>query len=366
MTTTIIKTVKPSGGDYTSLANWETGQQANIVAADQVQECDCYSMVDTAAVSLTGWTTDATHYLLIKGADSDKTTSNTGVYSTSRYRLEVSDAVNISATDVFVRFDYLQFKLTVTTASTEALFLSTDSLGSCIFYVSNCVFNLQGTSTNGANAMVSNSTKNTVYMWNCLAYNPSTATYASSNAATIQCGAGGTISIYSCTIIGGYKAFYTEGAAVTIKNCYGAIIATGATAYATSGGSFTMTTCASSDTSGSAGLQSIARNTTNFKNVTNGSEDYHLAGTGSALYHAGTNTSGDAAPLNFTTDIDGNSRGTTWDVGDDQYSSGTSTYDTPYIVVGNTWYTIINAYETKSGVWEQAQTAQITISHAWV
>jgi hypothetical protein len=39
------------------------------------------------------------------------------------------------------------------------------------------------------------------------------------------------------------------------------------------------------------------------------------------LYHVGTNTSGDSAPLNFATDIDGQSRGTTCDVGDDQYVS---------------------------------------------
>ena len=37
----------------------------------------------------------------------------------------------------------------------------------------------------------------------------------------------------------------------------------------------------------------------------------------SPLQGAGTNTSGDAAPMNFTTDIDGDTRDSTWDIGAD-------------------------------------------------
>jgi hypothetical protein len=54
---TITKTVKPSGGDYTSLSNWEAGEQADLVAAGNIAVAECYSMVDTTPVVVDGWTT---------------------------------------------------------------------------------------------------------------------------------------------------------------------------------------------------------------------------------------------------------------------------------------------------------------------
>ena len=37
MPTTVTKTIKPSGGDYTSASAWEAGQQGNLVTGDTVQ-----------------------------------------------------------------------------------------------------------------------------------------------------------------------------------------------------------------------------------------------------------------------------------------------------------------------------------------
>jgi hypothetical protein len=74
------------------------------------------------------------------------------------------------------------------------------------------------------------------------------------------------------------------------------------------------------------GLQSIAYNTDTFVNVTGGSEDFHLAADGlSPLQGTGTDTSGDAAPMNFTTDIDGDTRDATWDIGADAAAGGAAT-----------------------------------------
>jgi hypothetical protein len=103
---------------------------------------------------------------------------------------------------------------------------------------------------------------------------------------------------------------------MTCKNCY----ARADPGYAYSG-TITKTTCASADTTGSAGLQNIAVNTTNFTNVTAGAENFDLP-LGSALIDVGTDTSGDAAPLNFTTDIVARTRGATWDIGAFEYVAG--------------------------------------------
>lgn len=126
----------------------------------------------------------------------------------------------------------------------------------------------------------------------------------------------GNSNFYSCTILHStYTGIdNTDGTSVA-KNCY---VGGGAYQdYSVGGGSLTLTTCASSDTTGSSGLTSKAVNTTNFVNVTAGSTNLNLPG-GSALLGVGTDTSGDAAPFNFTTDINGTTRTVPWSVGADE------------------------------------------------
>src|SRR5688572_11801988 len=66
----IIHTIIPGGGgDYTTLPAWEAAQQRDLVAADQIAVAECYAGASTAgACVLTGWTTDATRYTIIRAA----------------------------------------------------------------------------------------------------------------------------------------------------------------------------------------------------------------------------------------------------------------------------------------------------------
>ena len=67
----------------------------------------------------------------------------------------------------------------------------------------------------------------------------------------------------------------------------------------------------------------VALDTDTFVNVTGGSEDFHLAaGTGSALYGTGA-APGGSAPLNYTTDIDGETVAT-WCIGADSRPAAAS------------------------------------------
>jgi hypothetical protein len=71
MPTTIVKTVKPAGGgDYTSLAAWEAGEQADLVGLDQIRVAECYPGTDAAwgGVEVSGWNTDANRYPVIRAA----------------------------------------------------------------------------------------------------------------------------------------------------------------------------------------------------------------------------------------------------------------------------------------------------------
>ena len=85
-----------------------------------------------------------------------------------------------------------------------------------------------------------------------------------------------------------------------MKNCY-----SGNSSVDYSGA--TTTTCASSDTTGDTGLQNIAHDTATFANVTPATADYRLVAD-SPLIGVGTNTTGEASPLNFHTDFEGGRR----------------------------------------------------------
>ena len=146
----------------------------------------------------------------------------------------------------------------------------------------------------------------TIKVWNCLIYN---FHHSNSFIGAIYKSGAGTTEIYSSVIIGVDKAVYRGSGTLIFKNCYAGASLGSASYYGTS----TKTTSASEDTTGSIGLQSILYSTDTFTNVTLGSEDLTLA-EGSPLIEAGTDTTGDAAPLNFTDNIAGETRAS-WNVG---------------------------------------------------
>jgi len=69
MATQLKKTVKPSGGDYTTLNACLAANQQDLVAADKYFDVEIdgtWASADTTAVAgLTNYTTDATRYINI-------------------------------------------------------------------------------------------------------------------------------------------------------------------------------------------------------------------------------------------------------------------------------------------------------------
>lgn len=157
-----------------------------------------------------------------------------------------------------------------------------------------------------------------VNMYNCIIYNLGSA--AGSSPVKNH----GSSKFYSCTFLGNSSSIVTfdqsddsDGNGDTIcKNCY----AGGASFQdydITAPATITMTNCASSDTtaSGTAPIDSVPASTATFTSVTANSQDLALAVGSSLAAGAGANTSGDASPFNFTTDITGASRGSSWSIG---------------------------------------------------
>lgn len=290
MATTVTSTIKSSGGDYSSLSAWEAAKQANIVTADEIQQAECYSFADTTRVDIDGWTTDSTRYIRIYTPAAERPA--TPAWDAAKYTLTASfngDGI-IGVYEDYVRIEGIQVRNTDTGTDAQGVIRA----NSCVeLRVSNCILR------DGRYGLwaYSGATK----CWNTIIYGGASGAVNVNNAADCY--------LYSVSSYGGADGFRIQSGTTTVaKNCYARYYPAG----------WTKTTCASEDTSGTSGLQSISYNTTNFTNVTGGSEDWALP-SGSALVNVGTNTSGDSAPFDFVLDFSGDTRSGTWDIGADEY-----------------------------------------------
>jgi len=124
-------------------------------------------------------------------------------------------------------------------------------------------------------------------MWNCIVFNV-IGTYG----IRVDNYGGEVLNLYSCTVIGSatYGVRGASSTTINAKNCYSG----GFGSDYSSGGTLNLTTCASADHTGTSSpdLHAIAVNTTNFTNVTAGSENFALPA-GSALIGVGTTLTDD-------------------------------------------------------------------------
>lgn len=316
--TQLKKTVCPSGCDYTSLESCMNANEQNLVTADKyfdVEISGTWSSADTTAVTIHNYTTDATRHINIYTTGSAR---HQGKYSTSYYRLVSNANPFVYILSNFVTLDGLQIKDTKTSSGTYqygALLANADyiTIKSSIF-----ISDLTGDATTNAVVQISGDSRHFTIRNSILQ-----GLACPAIAFAPYYGTGANQVFENCTLIGSstvsiLRVSYTGNYGYTVKNCYGVNLDSGTVypslTYAV------ITTSASSDTTGTSGLQNISYSTSNFTNVTSGSEDLHLV-SGSALINAGTDLS-----ATFTTDIDGDTRSGTWDIGADEYvSSGGST-----------------------------------------
>lgn len=98
--TRYVNTNSTAGGDgttsatsganraYASLSGWEAARQRNLVTADEIEVVECMGTnADTTACDISGWTTDATRYIVIQCTGANR---HTGVWDTNKYRLDVA------------------------------------------------------------------------------------------------------------------------------------------------------------------------------------------------------------------------------------------------------------------------------------
>lgn len=353
MPTVRTVTVKSSGGDYTSLAAAEAGEQGNLVTLDRQTDIECYASAagDSTQVTIDGWTTDATRYIRFVCPAGER---HAGVWDASKYHLTLATSGSpggcITIREAYTRIEYLQVRNTRASAPdfNDAIY----SEGTFVL-VDGCITRggYRSIRTPGAGSEIRN----------CIAYE------GVRSGMFIQGTSGGFSSALNCTAIGALYGLESS-ASVNYPQAKNVYAHGGTWAFATgtgaAGGSVAKTNCMSSDTTatnntGGGGAtnctNSVAHSTANFTNVTSGSESYLLP-SGSALIDAGVDLS-----ATFTNDINGTTRpqGSGFDVGADEYAavgggvtenlgtvSTTSSGVTPTTTLSN----VLDATSTTSGI----------------
>lgn len=270
-------------------------------ATDGVCTINCRgTAADTTAVTWNGWTTDAGGYVNIVGDFSGT------AWSTSKYRLSVADANALTISDDYVRVSNLQVEVTGVTNGTDrrAIDVNTITATNNLIVFDSLYVRGVAADTDGLRGISLSDTDIVARIYNCIITNMADVTDTASIGIYVD---GTTVDVYNCTI---------QGCAVGIArtsstlNVYNSAVFNNGNDFS---GTITLTTCASDDDDVGAQVAHDADWADDFTNVSTGDFSIKL---GSQLIGTAT-----PAPLVFTDDITGMTRGTVWDVGADQYAT---------------------------------------------
>ena len=296
MPATVVKTIRASGGDYTTITAWEAANQGDLVTADEIRVAECYNDWPAGlgdAFIIAGSTTDATRYLKITVAEGHR---HNGTPKTGFFLIGNAAVTFCTLVDAYTVLDGLDVENTNTTSGVAI----GHSFGGTGLTVKNTIVRTRGSSGFGLRLPAGSTAIN------CLAWGNSTAGATGFDVSRAR----------NCTAYGYAAGFGPASGDKSCKNCV---------AYGASYQDFYNTTalnCSNnaSEDATAPGAGSIT-GITSAAFVNAAGNDFHLAA-GSALIGAGVNLYSD-----FTTDIDGDTwpSGGAWDIGFDYYvSSGTN------------------------------------------
>ena len=317
-----IKTVKSSGGDYSSLNAWEAGQQKSITAGDR-EIAECYAFEDNPGTytAISGWTVPSGAEIIVRAASGQQ---HTGVRGTG-YRLVANTAlVTLNVAQDYVTLQGIAVRGTYTSSGSGSETVRCNSIQN--LRILSCLIESELPDGAALRIGVHDAANRNAIIANTIV-----------NAAGTSAGAleiGGQVYGYNCAFINGGNghAIYEYNVSYNnpkFKNCY-LHRGTGTNVFDYGyGPTPTWTTCrhsTSQSITGSTG--STAYSTANFTNVTSGSENLALV-SGSALIDAGTDLSADS-DYAFSTDILGATRSGTWEVGPFNYAAAASLSPPPF------------------------------------
>ena len=303
MATEIIKTVQPSGGDYTSLSAWEAGEQRDLVAADEIATAECYVMSDTTSTTIDGWTTDATRYIRVYTPVAER---HDGKWDTSAYRLEVTDNFGIGSTENNIKIDGLQVFITLSTAgASDGITFISNNTGT--IEISNCIIKSTGDNSGSAISQGGAGGSPVINVWNTVAYDFLRSGFV--NGGIRSNFSGVTLNVFNSTFYNFNSGVFQQNGTVNITNSavFGNVD--------DFNGTITVDYCASDDGDGTNSVTPVDWDDV-FEDVAG--RDFHLKSTDTDLIGAGTDDPGSGL---YSDDIDGESRTSPWDIGADEFVS---------------------------------------------
>ena len=306
-----------TGRWYTDLAAWETGRQGDLLARNAIERALPYYDVgpDTIPLDINGWVTDAMHYVEINVPLSER---HRGRWDDGRYRLDINtvNGYALSMRVSNVKINGLQVRLTKNQYSYSIITIK-DAVSAEVDFSNNIVRgNFTGTGSGTGIDVYNLNNPQKVSIYNNYVFdvvNSGQITRGLVNSGST----GGRIFAYNNTIVNSGFGIVTDFYSITVKNnivqdCSGGYVSTGGGVFAAA------STNNLSNLADAPGTNPQNSKTVAFVEAAN--KDFHLEFNDTAAKNAGADLSADAPPaggLPITTDIDGDTRTGTWDIGAD-------------------------------------------------
>lgn len=299
---------------YASLNSWEAAENTDLVTATNTHIVICEgSAADTTAVTIDGWTTNATYYITIR---TDTAGRHTGAWSTSAYRLSINGATILTCNENYTRCYGLQIEDTGSAGYHNFININ----GGDFFRFGYGIVRKSVADLGVHNGFYSATNGRTAYIYNTLIYDMGRVNYDDSGAGVFWYW-------YNCTaqnVTAAAGAFHSWGSRGVAKNC----IAQDCTDGFSGNWNTTDSTYNNSDIASDAPGSNANTGEVTFTNEAG--DDFSLAAGDAYAKDLGTDLSGDAI-LPFSDDIIGVTRSDTWD-------KGAFAYITAGGGGGNPWY----------------------------
>jgi hypothetical protein len=293
----------------TTASNSSHLNTTDLIAGNYILNIPCYydSGLDTTAVSVTGWNTDANNYIRIytpfnTATEVNQTQRQAGKWDDNKYQLAVN-AYDALYSDIdMIKIDGLQIWDQYATWSTNAIDLHGGS-----GEVSNSI--LRGPTSANPGPWVEGLeiySSGTFKIWNNIMYD---------FGYGIDEDTGPTAYFYNNTFYGNWDAgLCAEDGVLTAKNNISYNIGNSRGDYRDP----VNLSVAENNLSYDASSPNSSLQNKSLSFVDSANDDFHLAAGDLNAIGAGENLSSDSY-LPFSTDIDGQDRGSSWDVGADEY-----------------------------------------------
>lgn len=311
----IVREIRPGGGgDYDSLAAWNTGEATDLVADGDTHRCDVYSGGNAGTVQLsTAWNSSATNTLTITSPDGER---HEGVYDTNKAFVETAtgDGINLDSVP-WVDLNNIQVCATGTAEFRSAIRKVNTGTEA---YVHSCIVKGPGGDVRGVTGIITSANLGnpTMFAWNNVIFDFTSP----SNVFTagIRTQGADDATFYNNTIVNCRWAVRADTGTPLIKN--NVFQSAPTTGTFDSNSSHTLTTSSSAP-----GSNNIVSTTLTFVDAAN--DNYQLAAVDTAAIDAGLDLSADPT-LSFGIDAIGTSRpqGTAWDIGAFERLAGGTVY----------------------------------------